>query len=65
MLLYLLVKLFFKLMDVLALVLPVSFVTDYVLEVFVSIDVITAYNLSGVLNYILGQTDLAGYFDGE
>ena len=65
MLLNLLVKLFLKLMHVLALVLPVTLVTYNVLQILVGIHIITAYNLRSVLNDIFRQTYLAGYLNGE
>ncbi len=65
MLLNLLVQLFLQLVHVLALVLPVTLVTDNVLQVLVGIHVIAAYNLCGVLYHILGQTYLAGYLHGK
>ena len=61
MLLNLLIQLLFQLMYILALVLPVSLVTYNILQVLVGIDIVTAYNLCGVLNDILGQTYLACY----
>ena len=65
MLLYLLVQLFFKLMHILTLVLPVTLVTYNILKIFVGIDIITTYNTGGILNDILRQTYLPGYLNGK
>lgn len=52
-------------MDVAALVFPIHFVADNVLEVFVAHHIVFAHEVGGVANDIVGNADLAGDFDGE
>ena len=51
--------------DVATLVFPIHFVTDNVLEILVAHHIIFAHKVGGVANYIVGNADLAGDFDGE
>ena len=53
------------LVDGLALAFPVTFVAYDVLQVFVALDIVLAYNVGGVLDDFLRQTGLAGYLDGK
>lgn len=55
----------FALPDGLALAFPVSFVTYDILQILVGIDVLAAYNLRGIGNYIFRQSDFTGYLYGE
>ena len=51
--------------DVAALVFPIHFVADNVLEIFVAHHIVFAHEVGGVANDIVGNADLAGDFDGE
>ena len=51
--------------DVATLVFPIHFVTNNVLEILVAHHIVFAHEVGGVANYIVGNADLAGDFDGE
>ena len=51
--------------DVAALVFPIHFVADNVLEIFVAHHIVFAHEVGGVANDIVGNADLAGDFNGE
>ena len=51
--------------DVAALVFPIHFVADNVLEIFFAHHIVFAHEVGGVANDIVGNADLAGDFNGE
>ena len=53
------------LMDILALVLPVSLVADDILQVLVALDVFGTYDVGCLLDHFFRQSNLSCDFDGE
>ena len=51
--------------DVSALVFPIHFVADNVLEIFVAHHIVFAHEVGGVANDVVGDADFAGDLDGE
>ena len=60
-----LVQAFFLGTHVLTLVFPIAAITHDVKQVLVHVDIVTAHNLAGLINHLLGQTRLAGNLDGK
>ncbi|MPN10279.1 hypothetical protein SDC9_157574 [bioreactor metagenome] len=57
--------LLFPLTNVLTLALPIALVAHYVLQILISIDVFAAYNIRSIGNYLFGQTNFTGNFNGK
>ena len=53
------------LVDGLTLTFPVTLVAYDVLQVFVALDIVAAYNVAGILDDLLRNTCLTGYLDGK
>ena len=60
-----LLELLLAVVDVAALVFPIHFVADNVLEIFVAHHIVFAHEVGGVANDVVGNADFAGDFDGE
>ena len=58
-------ELFLALADSCALVLPITFVAGDVEQIFVEIDIVTAYNLARLVDNLGGQPGLARYLESE
>ena len=52
-------------MNRLTLTLPVTLIAHNILQVFITLDIILAYNIAGILNHLFGDTGFTGYLDGE
>ena len=62
---YGLLQVFFALVHVLPFVLPIAFVAHNVLQIFVALYVVGAYDVACLSYHLVGNARLAGYFYGE
>lgn len=62
---YLALQLLLALMDIGALVLPVTLVANDVLQIFVALDVVGAHDVAGLAYHLFGESYLARNFNGK